>query len=86
VVDPNNITDAKNAVKVVLLISGADKRRYRWLKKQLTKKYLLGTEQYPNTLEKAIRILGNYQVAKANLFGEQRGVNLAFNQGGGCRG
>ncbi len=60
--DPNNISDDKRheaeeevteAVKAALLISGADKRRYGRLKEQLANNYLLGTDQYPNTLEKA---------------------------------
>ena len=70
--DPGNITQAEetaaeeevaDAVKAVLLISRADKRRYGRLKEQLANNYLLGTDQYPDTLEKASRILGNYQVA-----------------------
>ncbi len=52
------------AVKVALLISSMDKKRYGRLKEQLTNHYLLGTNQYPYTLEEAWRILRNYQVAK----------------------
>jgi hypothetical protein len=64
--NPNNITDAEqataeeevaDAVKAALLISGADKRRCGRLKEQLANNYLLGTDQYPDTLEKASRIL-----------------------------
>ena len=75
--DQNNITEqeqqdvvdeAAEAVKAVLLISGADKRRYGKLKEQLANNYLLGTNQYPNTLEKATRVLGNYQVPKSTPF------------------
>ena len=73
--DPWNITDAEetaaeeevaDAVKAALLISGADKRRYGRLKEQLANNYLLGTDQYPDMLEKASRILANYQVAKGS--------------------
>ncbi len=62
VVDPNNlradeITKLKNevnkAVKAALLISGADKRRFGKLRDNLANNYLLGTNQYPNTFEKA---------------------------------
>ncbi len=56
-----------DAVKAALLISGADKRRYGRLKEQLPNNYLLGTDQYPDMLEKALRILGNYQVAMGSL-------------------
>ena len=78
--DQNNITEqeqqdvvdeAAEAVKAVLLISGADKRRYGKLKEQLANNYLLGTDQYPNTLEKATRVLGNYQVPKGTPFEDQ---------------
>ena len=87
--NPNNITDAKqtaaeeevaDALKAALLISGADKRRYGRLKEQLANNYLLGTDQYLDMLEKASRILGNYQVAKGSPFGDQRNTN----KGGGA--
>ena len=38
----------------------------RQLKDKLVNNYLLGTDQYPNTYEKAMRILGNYQTTKTN--------------------
>ena len=75
--DPKNISDDERheaeeevteAVKAALLISGADKRRYGRLKEQLANNYRLGTDQYPNTLEKASRILGNCQVPKTTPF------------------
>ena len=78
--DQNNITEQEQqdavdevveAVKAALLISGADKRRYGKLKEQLANNYLLGTNQYPNTLEKATRVLGNYQVPKGTPFEDQ---------------
>jgi hypothetical protein len=56
--------EASKSVKAVLLISGADKRRYGQLKDKLANNYLRGTDQYPDTFDKAIRILGNYQVLK----------------------
>ena len=93
--DPRNITDAEetaaeeevaDAVKAALLISGADKQRYGRLKEQLANNYLLGTDHYPDLLEKASRILGNYQVAKGSPFGDQKNTNkgggLAFLQQG----
>ncbi len=82
--DPSNITkeeqakakeEVADAVKEALLISGADKQRYGRLKEQLANNYLLGTYQYPDMLEKALRILGNYQVAKGSPFGDQRNAN-----------
>ncbi len=73
-------------MKVALLISGANKARYRRLKEQLANNYLLGTDQYPNTLEKTTRILGNYQGTRPSQFGWQKrkGGGLAFIQKGGC--
>ena len=87
--NPNNITNAERtgaeeevagAVKAALLISGADKWRCGRLKEQLANNYLLGTDQYLDMLEKASRILGNYQVAKGSPFGDQRNTN----KGGGA--
>jgi hypothetical protein len=56
--------EANKAVKMVLLISGADKQRYGQLKDELTNSYLLGTDQYPNTYEKGMQFLGNYQASR----------------------
>jgi hypothetical protein len=71
-------------VKTAMLISRASKARYVKLKEQLANNYLLGMDQYPNTLEKATRILGNYQGVKLTPWGEQRskGGGLAFVQQG----
>jgi hypothetical protein len=59
--------DANKAMKAALLISGADKRRYGQLKDQLANNYFLGTDQYPNTYEKGMQILGNYQVSRTSV-------------------
>jgi hypothetical protein len=78
--------EVMDAVKAVLLISGADKRRYGRLKEQLANNYLLGTDQYPYTLEEASRILGNYQVARPSSFADRRRggeSGLPFLQRGG---
>ena len=91
--DLNNISDQEQqeaieevaeAVKAALLISGADKRRYGRLKEQLANNYLLGTDQYPNMLEKATRILGNYQVPKTTPLQDRcnKEGGLAFLQRG----
>ena len=56
---------SSKAMKAALLISGADRRRYGKLKDELANNYLLGTDQYPDTLEKAQRILGNYQITRS---------------------
>ena len=91
--DPNNISDEEQqeaveevaeAMKAAMLISGADKRRYGRLKEQVANNYLLGTDQYPSMLEKASRILENYQVPKTTPFQDRRneGGGLAFLQCG----
>ena len=56
--------DAMEVVKAALLISGADKTRFGRLKDELANNYLLGTDQYPDTYEKAVHILGNYQTSR----------------------
>jgi len=76
VANPGNITaaerrvaeeEANESVKAALLISGADIQRYGKLKDKLANNYLLGTNQYPDTLDKAVRILSNYQTTKSNM-------------------
>jgi hypothetical protein len=59
--------EANEAVKMALLISGADKQRYGRLKDKLANSYLLGTDQYPNTYEKGMQILGNYQASRTSI-------------------
>ncbi len=59
--------DSCQAVKAALMVSGADKRGYGKLKDELANNYLLGSNQYPDTFEKAMRILGNYQVGKTSM-------------------
>jgi len=96
VANPSNITaaerraaqeDTNESVKAVLLISGADKRRYGKLKlkDELANNYLLGTDQYPDTLDKAVCILSNYQTKKSNMpfRGSGPESGLAFIQRGG---
>ncbi len=58
------------AVKAAMLISGADKRRYGKLRDKLANNYLLGTNQYPNTFDKAVVSLGiTRQASKAHPSG-----------------
>ncbi len=77
--------DGSEAVKAALLISGANKQWYGWLKNKLANNYLLGTDQYPSTFNKALCILGSYQVSTSNrpfqMPGNESG--LAFIQRGG---
>ncbi len=77
--------EANEAVKAALLISGADKRQYGKLKDKLANDYLFGTDQYPNTCEKAMRILGNYWTSR-NMMPYRTSPNdtgVAFFQKGG---
>jgi hypothetical protein len=56
--------ESSKAVKATLLISGANQRRCGALKDALAKNSILGSNHYPDTLEKGMRILGNYQTTK----------------------
>jgi hypothetical protein len=97
VANPANITankrkaaeeEANESVKAALLISGAEKRRYGKLKDKPANNYLLGTDQYPNTFDKTLRILGNYQTTRPNMPFRGKGpeAGLAFIQQGSRRG
>ncbi len=83
---------ANKAVKAALLISGADRRKYGKLKDELPNNYLLGMDQYPNTFDKAARILGNYQTTRAGMpyKASPNDMGVAFLQqvgrGGQCAG
>ncbi len=59
--------EASEAVKEALLISCANKQRFGKLKDDLANNYLLGGDQYPDTVDKALRVLGNYQAPKNML-------------------
>ena len=76
---------ALEQVKVALLISRADRKRYGKLKDELGTNYLLGTDQYPNTFMNAVRILANYQHTRAAVPNKPSGNNtgIAFLQLGG---
>ncbi len=72
----NSITDAErrateqevsDTVKAALIISEVDKQQYGKLTDELANNYLLGTDQYPNTFDKAVRILGNYQTSRIKM-------------------
>jgi hypothetical protein len=52
--------DTCKAVNAMLLISGAKKCQYGKLRDELANNYLLGTNQYPDTFEMAMCILGNH--------------------------
>ena len=73
------------AVKAALLISGADKRKFGKLKDELANDFLLGTNHYPDTYDKAIRILTNYQMTRLNMpyRASPNDVGVAFLQRGG---
>jgi len=76
---------SSEAVKAALLISGADRRKYGKLKDELANNYFLGTDQYPDTFEKALRILGNYQTTTNSLpyRPSPNNTGVAFLQRGG---
>jgi hypothetical protein len=91
-VTPKEHTEAKEtickAVKAAMLISGADKRQYGKLRDELANNYLLGTDQCPDTFDRAVRVLGNYQTSKSNkpFRASLDNMGVAFLQRGGCGG
>jgi hypothetical protein len=76
---------SSEAVKAALLISGADRHWYKNLKDRLANNYLLGTNQYPDMLDKALHILGNYQTTRVpgGLKANPNNTRVAFLQQGG---
>ena len=54
------VRETIESVKAAMVISGADKRRYGQLKLNLANDCILGTDQYPDNLEKAVNLLTNY--------------------------
>ncbi len=72
-------------VKAAMLISGVDKWGYGKLRDELANNYLLGTNQYPDTFDKVVRILGNYQTSKSSTSFRASWDNMgvAFLQHGG---
>ena len=58
------VNDTAEAVKGSLLLSGADQKRFGMLKKELHNDYLKGTDNYPYTLDRAVRLLENYEGPK----------------------
>ena len=74
-----------DTVKAALVISGEDKGQYGKLKDELAKNYFLGTDQYPDTFDKAVRILGNYQTSRVNMpyRANPNDTGVAFLQRGG---
>jgi len=67
---PTQLSEAEDVlieqVKAAMLISGANRQQYGKLKDELANDYLLGSDHYPDTLEKAARILANYQNTRAS--------------------
>jgi hypothetical protein len=86
---PKERTEAKEtickAAKAAMLISGADKRQYGKLRDELANNYLLGTDQYLDTFDKAVCILGNYQTSKSStpFRASPDNMGVAFLQRGG---
>ena len=76
---------AVEQVKAALLINCTDRRKFRKLKDELANNYLLGTDQYPDTLENAGRILSDYQSTDVNARyrGSPNNRGVAFLQHGG---
>ena len=74
-------------VKAAMLISGASCQQYGKLKDELANDYLLGSDHYPDTLEKAERILENNKNMRASVpyraSGNETGVAFLQRRGRG---
>ena len=74
-------TETTESMKAAMLISGADKWRFRGLKSDLAKEYLLGSNRYPEKTEKAMNLLTNYRRApRAQGRGQVQHDGVAFIQ------
>ena len=86
---PTQLSEAEDVsieqVKAAMLISGASHQKYGKLKDELAHDYLLGSDHYPDTLEKAGRILANYQSTRASApyRASANKTGVAFMQRGG---
>ena len=71
-----------------MLIGGASCQQYGRLKDELANDYLLESDHYPDTLEKAGRILASYQNTRASTPYRANGnkTSVAFLQRGGQAG
>jgi len=91
---PMQLSEAEDVsieqVKAAMLISGANRQQYGKLKDELANDYLLGSDHYPDTLEKAARIPANYQNTRASApyraSGNETGVAFLQRGGRGGRG
>ena len=68
--------NTSESINAALLISGANKNRFGKLKDELANNYLLGSDQYPGTYKKAVRILDNYQVTR---YSRSEGMQMRVN-------
>jgi hypothetical protein len=86
---PTQLSEAEDVlikqVKAAMLISGASRQKYGRLKDELANNYLLGSDHYPDMLEKAGRILTNYQNTRASApyRANTNKTGVAFIQRGG---
>ena len=77
------VDDTAEAVKGSMLLSGSDQKRFGTLKKELHNDYLKGTDNYPYTLDRAVRLLENYEGPKQQTWRPAiPGGELAFVQRG----
>ncbi len=61
-----NPNHAELEAAVNATVEQVNRRKFGRLKDELANDYLLGTDHYPDTLEKAARILSNYQSTNVN--------------------
>lgn len=75
---------SKQRYLALLFLSNADGYRYKKLCDNLANQYLMGSDNYPKTLEQAVKLLNNYRsgIPKYRPKGGRSDENVAFVQGG----
>ncbi|KAL7470808.1 hypothetical protein ACHAXS_011072 [Conticribra weissflogii] len=76
---------SKNRYLALLFLSNADGNRYKKLRDDLANQYLMGADNYPKTLEQAVKLLNNYRsgVPRFKPRAGRNDENVAFVQEGG---
>ncbi|KAL7447592.1 hypothetical protein ACHAXS_006643 [Conticribra weissflogii] len=64
---------AKERFTACLVLNGADNGRYKQLKDDLHNQHMMGTDNYPKTVEHAVKLLNNYKTTKVRGYNPRIG-------------
>ena len=81
----DTMSKERDRMLAAMFLDGVDKKQYVYLLKQLQNDYSLGSNQYPEDAETALRVLTLYEEQsgkKKNKGKKEEKVNLSFAQGG----